>query len=1429
LRQGFAAAAVAIFIATVLGTAGGVGAQSATFVTRDGTQLLLDGEPYRFSGINIYNANNLSGCWYTLGSGPQLGESLDELGAGAKVIRAWFFQALATNGGARDWSGIEHTLTQARARGIRIIATLGNQWEHCDGPNGGAGSFKDEAWYTGGYAEPDPAGTTSYRDWVGEIVERYKDEPTILAWQLLNEAEVKPSQAATSCSVGAAQILKDFATDVSGLVKSIDPNHLVSLGTIGGGQCGAQDTEYEDVHDVATIDLCEYHDYGSPTVEIPGDQWNGLQRRLDQCNALGKPLFVGEMGVDPDDLPQNHQPWFPLYERAHALEKKLRGQFEAGVVGELLWAWNANGSTEDNFDIGPGDPILPLLTLANSPSPGTIERVSVAQDGTPANARSTRPHFSSDGRYVVFSSEATNLGPDVDPHPSCGGLHTFLKDRVTGEVELISVDSNEIPLDGFCGNVGFGISDDGRFVLFQTDEYRSTSGQFVGEDILVRDRVAGTTRNLTAAANGNRNSNGFLTHNGRYAIFTSDASNLVAGTAACPFHLRMYIVDLTTDAIELASADDPGGQCLGNGANVAEVSEDGRWVTFQTDAALVPEDASQRGLDVYLRDMASDDVTLVSTEQDGTGAYGFDPTISADGRVVAYGSDNPRIVPGDTNGPGGRQRGYDVFVYDRNSGSNERVSVDSDGHELEESFRPSVSAGGRFVTFSSGIPSQQQGRIVHDLLVHDRITGRTERVVGAAGIGGGGFAEVPRISPDGRFVAFASGGAHYVSGDTGAVQDVFIHERSGPRDAGGGGDPPPPPAERRLTDRPDEIAGKQIHVMYVLPSDGEDRELDLDGTLQHSVASFQRWLAEQTGGRSLRLDTDGGELDVTFFRMSRTDEDVAATGAFVRDAIEQEIEAAGFDHPSKLYAVYYDGTSTFACGGGAFPPTLPGSVGAMYLNGLPDGPVPCSTNPFAPEGGEPGYMEYAMLHELVHTLGFVPACAPNNNRVSHTGTPPNDLMYAGDDPWDLNGVVLDEDNDDYYGHDALDCIDLEDTPFLTSTFEDGDADGLSNLVDVGDGAFDDGAGTAGELLDTDDLWTTVDDEPSPDGVRIRVASGSGSVELEACGFPVTLTPGTEVVITCGSIGVEVVTGSATVGLGDLAVVALPQGAVARIAQTGDARYSVENLGNVAIAVVIGGVTTPLAPGASLTVAVDTTPPVITPNVTGTVGTNGWYRSDVGVEWTVADPESAVTATAGCGPQTLSTDTAGVMLTCTATSTGGTNASTVAIKRDASPPTIAYSGNAGTYPVDATVAIVCSASDAPSGLASTTCANIAGPAHTFPVGSNSFSSTATDKAGNSRSASTTFIVTVSPGSLCRLTKRFVQTSPRYLALPPSLRAIADQLATVACQKLDAIVPGLKPAQKAALINAYNAGVTALVSAGWLTPAQGTTLKSLAGKL
>ena len=227
---------------------------------------------------------------------------------------------------------------------------------------------------------------------------------------------------------------------------------------------------------------------------------------------------------------------------------------------------------------------------------------------------------------------------------------------------------------------------------------------------------------------------------------------------------------------------------------------------------------------------------------------------------------------------------------------------------------------------------------------------------------------------------------------------------------------------RATVDQPDDVSGPQVHVVYALPSDGVDRSLDVDGTLAESVGSFQAWLEDQTGGRSLRLDTYQGELDVTFIQLSRTDQEMRGDeDPFVRTRIEEELDAAGFDDPDKLYAVYYDGSSGFSCGGGAWPPTLEGNVGAMYLLGEPPNAPPCSSNAFRLANEYPGYLEFGMLHELLHTLGFVADCAPNHHRAGHVTGPTNDLMYAGDDPWDLFGVVLDDGGDDYYSHDNGGC------------------------------------------------------------------------------------------------------------------------------------------------------------------------------------------------------------------------------------------------------------------------------------------------------------------------------------------------------------------------------------------------------------------------
>ncbi|MBX9928134.1 MAG: DUF642 domain-containing protein [Gemmatimonadaceae bacterium] len=176
---------------------------------------------------------------------------------------------------------------------------------------------------------------------------------------------------------------------------------------------------------------------------------------------------------------------------------------------------------------------------------------------------------------------------------------------------------------------------------------------------------------------------------------------------------------------------------------------------------------------------------------------------------------------------------------------------------------------------------------------------------------------------------------------------------------------------------------------------------------------------------------------------------------------------------------------------------------------------------------------------------------------------------------------------------------------------------------------------------------------------------------------------------------------------------------------------------------------------SVTVRRDATAPTIAPSVIGTMGSGGWYTSSVNVSWAVTDATSGIASAAGCDASTLSSDNAGVTYTCTATDHAGQSSTrSVTVKRDATGPAIAFVGNAGSYTVDQTVAITCAASDAMSGLATSTCPNVSGDAYSFAAGPNTINASASDRAGNASAATATFTIAVTDGSLCALVERFV---------------------------------------------------------------------------
>jgi len=242
--------------------------------------------------------------------------------------------------------------------------------------------------------------------------------------------------------------------------------------------------------------------------------------------------------------------------------------------------------------------------------------------------------------------------------------------------------------------------------------------------------------------------------------------------------------------------------------------------------------------------------------------------------------------------------------------------------------------------------------------------------------------------------------------------------------------PRPNTNPRSATDRPDDVGGNQIHIVYVVPSDGADRGLDTSGVLSNSAGSFQQRLAGQTGGRQLRVDTYQGRLDISFVRLARTNAQGIAAGAYLRDSLEKDLMALGFAQPGKIYATYYDGGTTFACGSGAWPPALPGRLAGVYLGGGA-GALPCNANPLATSPtAPPGYLDFAMLHEIMHTLGIVSATAPNHTLSGHVNTSPNDLMYAGPLAWTPS--VLDVNRHIYYNPSELPAgiYNLATSPYL---------------------------------------------------------------------------------------------------------------------------------------------------------------------------------------------------------------------------------------------------------------------------------------------------------------------------------------------------------------------------------------------------------------
>lgn len=401
---------------------------------------------------------------------------------------------------------------------------------------------------------------------------------------------------------------------------------------------------------------------------------------------------------------------------------------------------------------------------------GTTERVSLGPGGVQGTRDSEAPSVSADGRFVAFRSYATNLVPgDTNGQPD-----VFVRDRQAGTTERVSVGPRGIQSDG--GSFESSISANGQFVAFTSEATNLVPGDTNGlGDVFVRDRQAGVTRRVNLGPRGVQSNGGggqvTISADGRFVAFASRATNLVPGDSDLQ---GVYIHDRLAGTTERVSVG-LGGIVQRDGENYEpSLSANGRFVAFTSEATnLVPGDTNGAG-DVFVRDRQAGTTRRISLGPrgvQGNGESSLSP-ISADGRFVAFWSEATNLVPGDTNGLA------DGFIRDLQVGTTRRVSIGRNGVQGNgRTGQMSISADGRFITFESQatnlIPGDTNGQ--PDVFVRDRRTGSTRRVsVGRDGVQGNEYSSSPAISADGRSVGFESYATNLVPGDINHSSDVFV-------------------------------------------------------------------------------------------------------------------------------------------------------------------------------------------------------------------------------------------------------------------------------------------------------------------------------------------------------------------------------------------------------------------------------------------------------------------------------------------------------------------------------------------------------------------------------------------------------------------------------------------------------------------------------
>jgi Tol biopolymer transport system component len=374
-------------------------------------------------------------------------------------------------------------------------------------------------------------------------------------------------------------------------------------------------------------------------------------------------------------------------------------------------------------------------------------------------------------RGALLASALALVAVPAAPGPAAGAP------APAGETILVSIGLGGHPANGPSERAS--ISADGHLVVFTSHASNLVAGDHNHcSDVFLRDLDRATTVRVDRGLKG-RESNGctgidpIISADGRYAVYSADSTNLVRGVRDGRSHI--YRTDLRTGETVLVSAAADGTP--GNGDSMRPtISADGRYVAFATSADnLIPGDTPASTWDTVVRDMATGNVVRTSAAGDGTpGDAASDGTqIGADGRYVTFFSNATNLVEGDTN------KKVDEFLHDRTTGRTTRLSVSAAGVQSDQiTIGGTISDDNRYVVLNShatNLTPDSPNTGQNHIYLQDLEEG-TLRLMdkGADGVPAPGGTFWASITGDGRHIPMASSGPALVDGDTNKVRDIFV-------------------------------------------------------------------------------------------------------------------------------------------------------------------------------------------------------------------------------------------------------------------------------------------------------------------------------------------------------------------------------------------------------------------------------------------------------------------------------------------------------------------------------------------------------------------------------------------------------------------------------------------------------------------------------